>query len=187
MALGARRGDVVWLVVREALLLVAIGIAVGVPAALVVARLASSQIAGLLFGLEATDPFTIVGGGVRPGVGGGAARRTCPRGGRRASIRWWRCERSNRLLEHPPGQARPEGQRYIRSADLQVGPDWPEGQRYIRSADLQVGPDWPEGQRYIRSADLQVGPDWPEGQRYVRSADLQVGRTGLEAGATSAA
>jgi predicted permease len=59
MALGARRGDVVWLVVSEALLLVAIGIAVGVPAALAAARLASSQISGLLFGLEATDPFTI--------------------------------------------------------------------------------------------------------------------------------
>jgi predicted permease len=59
MALGARRGDVVWLVVSEALLLVAIGIAIGVPAALAVARLASSQISGLLFGLEATDPFTI--------------------------------------------------------------------------------------------------------------------------------
>jgi predicted permease len=59
MALGARRGDVVWLVVSEALLLVAAGIAIGVPAALAVARLASSQISGLLFGLEATDPFTI--------------------------------------------------------------------------------------------------------------------------------
>jgi len=59
MSLGARRGDVVWLVVSEALLLVAIGIAVGVPAALGVARLASSQISGLLFGLEGTDPFTI--------------------------------------------------------------------------------------------------------------------------------
>ena len=60
MALGARRGDVVWLVVSDALLLVATGIAVGVPAALAVARFASSQISGLLFGLEATDPFTIV-------------------------------------------------------------------------------------------------------------------------------
>ena len=59
MALGARRGNVVWMVVREALLLVAVGIAIGVPAALAVARLASSQISGLLFGLDATDPFTI--------------------------------------------------------------------------------------------------------------------------------
>jgi predicted permease len=59
MALGARRADVVWLVVREAWLLVAIGIGVGVPAALAVARVASSQIAGLLFGLEATEPAII--------------------------------------------------------------------------------------------------------------------------------
>ena len=59
MALGARRVDVVWLVVREAWLLVAVGIGVGVPAALGAARVASSQIAGLLFGLAATDPLTI--------------------------------------------------------------------------------------------------------------------------------
>ena len=60
MALGAQRRNVVWMVVREAWLLVAIGIAVGVPAAIAVARLASNQISGLLFRLEATDPLTIV-------------------------------------------------------------------------------------------------------------------------------
>ena len=59
MALGARRADVVWLVVKEALTLVLAGVAVGVPTALLVARLASSQIAGLLFGLKATDPATL--------------------------------------------------------------------------------------------------------------------------------
>ena len=59
MALGARRSSVVWLVMREALVLVAIGIVVGVPASLGVARLAASQIAGLLFGLKASDPLTI--------------------------------------------------------------------------------------------------------------------------------
>jgi predicted permease len=59
MALGAGRGDVVWLVLREAMIVVAVGLAVGVPAALATARLASSQIAGLLFGLRATDPLTI--------------------------------------------------------------------------------------------------------------------------------
>ena len=60
MALGAQRRNVVWMVVREAWLLVAIGIAVGIPAAIAVARLASNQISGLLFRLEATDPLTIV-------------------------------------------------------------------------------------------------------------------------------
>lgn len=59
MALGATRGDVVWIVLREALLLVLVGVAIGVPAALAAARLASSQISGLLFGVKATDPFTL--------------------------------------------------------------------------------------------------------------------------------
>ena len=59
MALGAQRGDVAWLVTRDAMRLVGIGVAVGVPAALVAARLASNQISGLLFGLKATDPLTI--------------------------------------------------------------------------------------------------------------------------------
>jgi predicted permease len=59
VALGARRRSVIWLVLREAILLVAIGVAIGIPAALAVARLVSSRIAGLLFGLEATDPSTI--------------------------------------------------------------------------------------------------------------------------------
>ena len=69
MALGARRGNVVWLVVREALLLVAIGIAIGVPAALAWRgwRRARSP---ALFGLEPTDPLDR-GGRVRAGGGGG--------------------------------------------------------------------------------------------------------------------
>jgi predicted permease len=59
IALGARRSSVIWMVLREAMVLVAIGVGIGIPAALAVARLVSSQIAGLLFGLEATDPSTI--------------------------------------------------------------------------------------------------------------------------------
>jgi ABC-type antimicrobial peptide transport system permease subunit len=59
MALGANRADVIWTVMREALLLVAAGVIVGVPAALVLGRVASSRISGLLFGLESTDPITI--------------------------------------------------------------------------------------------------------------------------------
>jgi len=60
IALGATRADVVWMVLREALLLVGIGLAIGVPAALAAARFATSQIAGLFFGLKATDPAPIV-------------------------------------------------------------------------------------------------------------------------------
>ncbi len=44
---------------REALLLVLIGLAIGVPGAYIVGRLASSQVSGLLFGLSATDPATL--------------------------------------------------------------------------------------------------------------------------------
>jgi predicted permease len=56
MALGAIGGDVVWLVMREVLLLAGAGVAVGLPAALAVTRLVSSQ----LYGVAANDPATIV-------------------------------------------------------------------------------------------------------------------------------
>jgi macrolide transport system ATP-binding/permease protein len=59
MALGARRGNVVWMMMRQALLLVVFGLLLGVPAALVLGRVTASQIAGLLFGLQSTDPETI--------------------------------------------------------------------------------------------------------------------------------
>jgi predicted permease len=59
MALGAQRGDVVWMVIREAWTLVAMGIAIGVPAAFIVARIAATKIEGLLFHLRATDPATL--------------------------------------------------------------------------------------------------------------------------------
>jgi ABC-type antimicrobial peptide transport system permease subunit len=60
MALGAEPGDVVWMVLRQALMLVLAGVAIGVPAALSVMRLAGSQISGLLFGLKAVDPIAFV-------------------------------------------------------------------------------------------------------------------------------
>jgi predicted permease len=61
MALGAARRMVLGLMMREALSLVAIGLAIGVPAALVTGRLARNQISGLLFGVTATDPGTMLG------------------------------------------------------------------------------------------------------------------------------
>jgi putative ABC transport system permease protein len=54
-ALGAQPRDLRWLVLRESLLLTAIGAAIGLPAVLMTGRLASS----LLFGITATDPITI--------------------------------------------------------------------------------------------------------------------------------
>jgi putative ABC transport system permease protein len=55
MALGAQAGNVLWLVLRETLLLVLIGVAIGLPGALAAARLAK----GFLFGLTTNDPLTI--------------------------------------------------------------------------------------------------------------------------------
>jgi ABC-type antimicrobial peptide transport system permease subunit len=55
MALGAARNDVVWLVMREVLLLAGIGIAVGLPAAWALSRYVKSQ----LYGVAPTDAFTM--------------------------------------------------------------------------------------------------------------------------------
>lgn len=56
MALGAGQGSVVWMVMRDVLRLVAIGVAVGVPGALALTRVVQSQ----LFGLTAHDPSTLL-------------------------------------------------------------------------------------------------------------------------------
>jgi len=56
VALGALTGNVIWLVMREVLLLAGIGILIGLPAALAVSRLLASQ----LFGIAPNDPATIV-------------------------------------------------------------------------------------------------------------------------------
>jgi predicted permease len=55
MALGAPRGNVIWMVMREVLFLVAIGVAAGVIAALALTRAVQSQ----LFGLTPHDPLTL--------------------------------------------------------------------------------------------------------------------------------
>ncbi len=74
MALGAQRWDVLWMVLREALSLVLIGVGLGLPAALAAARLAENQISGLLFGLTTGDPVTIAAAtGLLAAVAGVAA------------------------------------------------------------------------------------------------------------------
>jgi ABC-type antimicrobial peptide transport system permease subunit len=55
VALGAQRGDVVWMILREALALAAIGIAIGLPASLAATRVLKT----MLFGLQPHDPATI--------------------------------------------------------------------------------------------------------------------------------
>jgi len=55
MALGADRQRVIWLVLRDITVLVAVGTSVGLLAALATTRVASS----MLFGVTATDPLTL--------------------------------------------------------------------------------------------------------------------------------
>jgi ABC-type antimicrobial peptide transport system permease subunit len=60
MALGARGGNIAWMILRETLMLVVFGLVIGVPTALLAARFVSSQ----LFGLQAADPAALIGAAV---------------------------------------------------------------------------------------------------------------------------
>jgi predicted permease len=55
MSLGAMRGRVVWMVLRDCLLMVAMGIALGIPLSLWLSRLVTGQ----LFGVTPGDPVTL--------------------------------------------------------------------------------------------------------------------------------
>jgi predicted permease len=57
MALGAQSRGVLWLVLKESLMLLGVGVAIGVPAALAATRLLQSQ----LFGIRSSDPVTVIG------------------------------------------------------------------------------------------------------------------------------
>jgi predicted permease len=52
LALGARRRSVIWLVMKEVLMLVAIGLVIGVPSAIGLGRFVSTQ----LYGIQGNDP-----------------------------------------------------------------------------------------------------------------------------------
>ena len=56
MALGADGSKVIWMVMRDVLMLIAVGVGVGVPASLALMRAVQSQ----LYGLTAHDPSTLV-------------------------------------------------------------------------------------------------------------------------------
>jgi predicted permease len=57
LALGAQRQNVLWIILREALLLLSAGVVLGVPLSLAAARFLRQQ----LFGLKADDPLTYAG------------------------------------------------------------------------------------------------------------------------------
>jgi predicted permease len=57
MALGAERSNMLWMVLREILILVSIGVVIGVPVTLASDRLVSN----MLFGLRPADPATLIG------------------------------------------------------------------------------------------------------------------------------
>jgi predicted permease len=55
MALGAQRGTVIWMVLREVLILAAVGLAISVPAAFLTSKLVES----FLFGMKPNDPLAM--------------------------------------------------------------------------------------------------------------------------------
>jgi predicted permease len=57
MALGAQRGNVLWIILREALTVTIIGAAIGLATALA----ATKVLASMLYGLTARDPVTLIG------------------------------------------------------------------------------------------------------------------------------
>jgi predicted permease len=57
MALGAQRGHVLWMVLRETAILVFVGVAIGLPAVVAAGKL----IASLLFGVTPADPLALSG------------------------------------------------------------------------------------------------------------------------------
>ena len=57
LALGAEPGSVIWMVMKEVLVLLAIGLAVGVPTAMALGRYVSSQ----LYGIQPNDPWMAMG------------------------------------------------------------------------------------------------------------------------------
>ena len=56
MALGAERRNIIWMVLKESLVMVILGLAIGLPASWAAAQLIANQ----LFGLSPSDPITLI-------------------------------------------------------------------------------------------------------------------------------
>jgi predicted lysophospholipase L1 biosynthesis ABC-type transport system permease subunit len=56
MAMGARRGQIVWMILSDSLVLTAAGLAMGIPLAILVARALSAS----LYGVTASDPASYI-------------------------------------------------------------------------------------------------------------------------------
>ncbi|HYL93691.1 MAG TPA: FtsX-like permease family protein, partial [Alphaproteobacteria bacterium] len=61
MALGAQRGDVLRMVLRQSAITIGVGLALGLVFSFVLARLAAQQLGGVLYGISASTPYAFVG------------------------------------------------------------------------------------------------------------------------------
>jgi len=60
MALGAQRPALLWMVLRESLVLLSTGLLIGIPISLAVARALTTVLRDQLFQVSATDPVTFL-------------------------------------------------------------------------------------------------------------------------------
>jgi predicted permease len=88
MALGARRGDVAWLVMREVLILLAVGLVIGVPAALGLSRFVQAQLYGIKPADAATMALAIVGIATVASLAGYLPGRRATRVDPMQALRW---------------------------------------------------------------------------------------------------
>jgi len=89
LALGARPADVTWLFVRQALLIAAVGILLGLPPSLVCARFLKS----IVFGVPAQDPWAVAWGmGLLGLIAAASALWPSVRGSREDPMKALRCE-----------------------------------------------------------------------------------------------
>ena len=92
MALGAARLGILRMLLREALILAGLGVAVGMPCALA----ANHLLASMLFGLKATNPVVL--SAVTALLLVVAMAPVSPRTKLAQSILWWLCDTNERLI-----------------------------------------------------------------------------------------